>query len=86
MDWILTSGFTQDEIAMIQAPFMPVTEKPSPEPAPINMTMRERENARLIAKYTAVTKVLVKNQKKSLDLAVDRLMKHPQLAWALIEG
>ena len=86
MDWILTSGFTQDEIAMIQAPFQPVTEQPSPEPAPINMTMREKETARLVAKYATISKLLVKNQKKSLDLAVDRLMKHPQLAWALIEG
>ena len=32
MDWILTSGFTQDEIAAIQEPFMPVTDAPVLEP------------------------------------------------------
>ena len=49
MDWILTSGFTQDEIAAIQAPFQPVADKPTPESGPINLALREKENARLSA-------------------------------------
>ncbi len=82
MDWILTSGFTQDEIAAIQEPFDPVTE---PRVAPrVEPKLRMAENDRLRAKYTAVTKLLVSNESKSLDLATDRLMKHPQLAWQLV--
>ena len=88
MDWILTSGFTQDEIAAIQEPFMPVVEQPAPvpEPGPINVAMRSKEDARLRARYQAVTKMLVENEKQSLDLAVDRLMKHQTLAWQLVQS
>ena len=86
MDWILTSGFTQDEIAAIQEPFMPVM-RPQPEPvAPIlvDNKLRKAEDARLLAKYKQVDKSLVKNASKSLDKATDRLMKNPTLAWQLI--
>jgi hypothetical protein len=86
MDWILTSGFTQDEIAAIQEPFMPVM-RPQPEPvAPIlvDNKLRKAEDARLLAKYKQVDKALVKNASKSLDKATDRLMKNPTLAWQLI--
>ncbi len=82
MDWILTSGLTQDEIAAIQEPFMPVyQEQPVVEPK-----LRAAENARLIKKYKQVTAMIVKNQKKSLDLAADRLMKNQELAWKLVNG
>ena len=82
MDWILTSGLTQDEIAAIQEPFMPVyQEQPVVEPK-----LRAAENARLIKKYKQVTAMIVKNQKKSLELAVDRLMKNQELAWKLVNG
>ena len=84
MDWILTSGFTQEEIAAIQEPFDPVTE---PRLAPVQPTvdpaLRTAENARLRAKYKQVDRMLVKNEKRDLDLAVDRLMKHPDLAWKI---
>jgi hypothetical protein len=86
MDWILMSGFTQDEIAAIQEPFMPVMN-PQPEPlAPIlvDNKLRKAEDARLLAKYKQVDKSLVKNANKSLDKATDRLMKNPTLAWQLI--
>lgn len=85
MDWILTSGFTQDEIAMIQAPFAPVAQ-PRVEPAQpivVDARLRAAENARLRAKYARIDRTLVKNEKKTIELAVDRLMKHPDLAWKI---
>jgi hypothetical protein len=85
MDWILTSGFTQDEIAMIQEPFVPVMDPPVQrnKPGIVDARLRAAENARLRATYTRVERALVKNEKKSIELAVDRLMKHPELAWKL---
>ena len=85
MDFILTSGFTQEEIAMIQEPFDPVTEprKQPAEPIVVDARLRAAENARLRAKYKQVERALVKNEQKNLDLAVDRLMKHPDLAWKI---
>ena len=89
MDWILTSGFTQEEIAMIQEPFMPVARQPirnnEPSRPVIDARLRKAEDARLRAKYTQVEKDLVKFQARSLDLAVDRVMKHQQLAWNLVQ-
>lgn len=82
MDWILTSGLTQDEIAAIQEPFMPVMgEDPGVDPG-----LRAAETMRLLKKYKTVTAMIVKNQKTSLDRATERLMKHPELAWRLLEG
>jgi len=82
MDWILMSGFTQDEISAIQEPYMPVyREQPVVEP-----DLKSAENTRLIKKYKQVDAMIVKNQKKSLELAVDRLMKHQDLAWKLVNG
>ncbi|HUJ58909.1 MAG TPA: hypothetical protein VLX92_10465 [Kofleriaceae bacterium] len=88
MDWILTSGFTQAEIAAIQEPFMPVTRRPQPvEPAPvIDARLRKQEDARLRARYTEVTRALVRDEARSLDLATERLLAHPGLAWALVES
>ena len=86
MDWILTSGFTQEEIVAIQKPFMPVAEKPEPAPSQpvlVDAKLRAAETARLRKIYTQVTRQLVRNEKKSLELAVDRLMKHPDLAWKI---
>ena len=81
MDWILTSGFTQEEIAAIQEPFEPVVRQPVPnQPMPLDPAIRTAENQRLMAKYRQVDAMLVKNQKKSIELAVDRLMAHPELA------
>jgi hypothetical protein len=87
MSWILTSGFTQDEIAAIQEPFVGVSPDPGTEdPRIVDARMRSAEDARLRAKYAAVEKMLIANQKKSIELAVDRLMKHSQLAWQLVES
>jgi hypothetical protein len=81
MDWILTSGFTQDEIAAIQEPFDPVFEKPSPS---IDADLRAKENQRLAAKYKTVTAMLRKNAAASIEAATDRLMKRPELAAQLV--
>lgn len=92
MDWILTSGLTQAEIAAIQEPFMSVEQQRrmaglAPRPMPdINPRLRTAEDLRLTRKYEQVTAMIVKNQKQSIELAVDRLMKHPDLAWQLIDS
>ena len=89
MDWILTSGFTQDEIAAIQEPFRPVGQIRPNDPADpagpvVDGRLRAAENQRLIAKYRQVDAMIVANQSKSLDLATDRLMRRPALAWAIL--
>jgi len=91
MDWILTSGLTQDEIAAIQEPMMPVGRNPIYQPEPgepvyVDADMRAAENQRLIKKYKQVDRMLVKNQRASLERAVDRLMAHPELASQLVRG
>ncbi len=85
MDWILTSGFTQDEIAAIQEPFSPVSRSRSPEILLVDPKLRTAENQRLAARYAEVDKLIVKNEQRSLELAIDRLMKHQALAWQLVD-
>jgi hypothetical protein len=87
MDWILTSGLTQDEIAAIQEPMMPVyQEGPVADPTRVvDAGLRKREDARLVAKYRQVDALIVKHEQASLDRATDRLMKHPELAWSLLD-
>ena len=89
MNWILTSGLTQEEIAAIQEPFMPVAQ-PQPidptNPGLVDARLRAAEDGRLLKRYRQVEQMIVKNQKKSIELAVDRLMKHPDIAWQLVEG
>ena len=82
MDWMLTSGFTQEEIAAIQAPFA----YPGDESDAINEQQRALETARLTKLYKQVTAKLVKNQKASIEIAVSRVMKHPELAWRLLDA
>lgn len=90
LDWILTSGFTQAEIAAIQEPFSPVMRRgraiePSPSPiVAIDPARRRAEDLRLAAKYREVEAMIVKNQQASLSLAVDRLMANPALARQLL--
>ena len=84
MDWILTSGFTQDEIAAIQEPFLPV-RRDQAGPNVVDARKRSIEDARLRARYVQVTKQLVENEQSSLDLATDRLMAHPELEASLVE-
>ena len=86
MDWILTSGLTQDELALIQRPFRPVTAEPVAvpvDPVVVDTGMRAKETARLRGLYKTIETKLAKQNKTSLDAATDRLMKRPQLAWRL---
>ncbi len=88
-DWILTSGFTQEELVAIQKPFMGVAKKPPmPTPDPfddadptVDTSKRATETARLKKVYKTVDAQLVRDEAKSLDLAADRLLKHPTIAW-----
>ncbi len=87
MDWILTSGFTQAEIAAIQEPFQPVYRRGPAEPAPVvavDARLRRAEDLRLARKYREVEAMLVKNQDASIERAVDRLMSRPLLARQLV--
>lgn len=107
MDWILTSGFTQEELVSIQKPFMGVAKRPiaptegspswagSTQPAAyplqpmkpvIDARLRKAETARLLAKYKVVDKQLSAKAKASVDLAVDRLMQQPALAWRIVRA
>ncbi|HVK84110.1 MAG TPA: hypothetical protein VM513_08380 [Kofleriaceae bacterium] len=97
MDWILTSGFTQSEIAAIQEPFIGVAPDDAGEPGRyvgvgpgrpmrVDPALRRTEDARLMATYKRVDAMLVKQQRRSLDAAVDRLMEHPTLAWSFLNS
>lgn len=86
MNWILTSGFTQAEIAAIQEPFMPVVQEPGTDPVIVDGPMRRTEDQRLRARYKQVEAMLIRNQRTSLELAVDRLMASPVLAWSLVNS
>lgn len=87
MNWILTSGFTQGEIAAIQEPFMGVADPGEPAPQPIlaepviDPAKRKAEDRRLMARYRQVTSQLLKQRAASLDAATDRLIaENPGLA------
>ena len=90
MDWMLMSGLTRDEIIAIQEPgFMvrqpqPREPMPTPEPILVDATLRKAEDVRLTRRYKQVDAMIVKNRKASIEQAVDRLMKNPELAWKLI--
>jgi hypothetical protein len=90
MDWILTSGLTQAEIAAIQEPFVRVVPEPTMEPQPqpvlVDRRMRRAEDRRLIAKYKQVDAQIVKNQNASLDAATDRLLSNPDLAMKFLNS
>lgn len=89
MDWMLLTGLTQEELVMIQKPFNPVSLRPQPRPdqiVSIDPGLRAAETARLRAKYKAVDSQLARGKDKALDLATDRLMKHPELAWRLVNA
>ncbi len=81
MNWMLTSGFTQEEIALIQEPYFfdDRVIEPAPAPQP-KLTKREIEVARVRGVLLAVHKQLSANSKKSLDLLAERLQSHRMLA------
>jgi len=88
MDWMLTSGFTQEEIVAIQAPMVYTgdQERFFEQQRKVDEARRMAETKRLKGVYKAVEKKIVKNEKKSIEIAVDRLMAHPDLAWKLIDA
>ena len=88
MDWMLTSGFTKEEIVAIQAPMVYTGDEQRwlEEMNRVNEQQRLAEAARLKKVYKRVERDIVKNEKKSLELAVDRLMANPALAWKLIDA
>ena len=92
MDWILTSGLTQDEIVAIQEPFMPVVRAPAPlRPTRRRPTADRRRSAGRgrapDQRYKQVDAMIVKNQQQEHRRSPsDRLMKNPALAWDLVNG
>lgn len=82
-DWILTSGFTQAEIARIQVP-APYVERPRPPIQPPKLDPIARAN-RSVSRYLAgIERTLRMQEKTGLDQAVDVLMVRPDLAVALV--
>jgi hypothetical protein len=81
LDWILTSGLTQVEVATIQEPMM----GPRKVPKPRDDSWRIAEDARLRRKYARIEQTLRDNRADALEQAADRLLdSKPELAWALI--
>jgi hypothetical protein len=81
LDWIMTSGFTIEEIDRIQLP--------DSMPEQWNRNTEEdyrREDAKLAVNYAKTDKYLVAHAKAGLDRALDRVMHKPELAWALVDG
>lgn len=98
MEWMLTSGFTQEEIALIQEPYMPAEfEPPQVEPQPtfaeptfaeppppvVSRTWQDQERERLQGVLLGVHAVLSANTDKSLTIAMDRLATQPALMASL---
>lgn len=71
MDWMLSSGFTQEEIARIQEPYMYIDEE-----QPRRQVQRdlEAEKQRVRTVLLQVARELERNTAASLDLATDRLI------------
>jgi hypothetical protein len=91
LDWILTSGFTQAELVAIQKPFQRVgtieyqEQEDMLQPvAVIDPELRTDETVRLTKLYRRIDTRITKAFSSSLDLAVDRLMKRPDLAAKLV--
>ena len=89
VDWILTSGLTQEEAVMIQAPTeadMEMYEAQQRREARKLARAIAREDQRLAKNYVAVERALAQPRiaDAGLDLAVARLAAHPELARKLL--
>ena len=82
LDWMLTSGFTIEEIDAIQVPGFGMEDWERQRRREFDWA---GEDDRLRKAYAKTDAALVKNQKSSLDLAVNRLLQNPDLAWKLVE-
>lgn len=90
VDWILTSGFTQEEIVMIQQPSAADVAAMEAEYRAEQRRIKrylKREDARLAKTYKTVEHTLEADRisDAGLDLAVARLAQHPTLAQALLD-
>jgi len=79
LDWILTSGFTLEEIDRIQLPM----------PGPNQQEQRDQqwardEHDRMTRDYFETDRFLVQHRDAGLAIAADRLMDYPALARQLI--
>jgi len=88
MNWIITSGLTQEELVAIQRPFIGVapTEPARPPVVAVDERKKAAETARLAAVYQRTEAAIATATKRSLDVATDRLMAHPDLARMFLEG
>lgn len=89
IDWVLTSGFTQEEVVMIQAPTeADIEAEEAQQRAEARRIKRwlAREDRRLAAVYKTVETTLETDRiaDAGLDLATERLARHPELAAALM--
>jgi len=89
VDWILTSGFTQEEAVMIQAPTEADMEAYEAEQRAEERKLKRklaREDKRLNKNYVAVERALQEPRiaDAGLDLAVARLAARPDLAAKLL--
>jgi len=83
MDWILTSGLTQAEVAEIQEPFMGRPDLPA-DPEPGSRDWILAEDMRLRARYAVVLEDLNTDPYESIDAAIDRLADRPDLVARLL--
>jgi len=79
MDWILTSGLTQLEVATIQEPFMGEPDEPRTQ-----LGWRNAEDARLRARYAEVLTMLAADPDASIEAAIDTLATRPDLVAKLV--
>lgn len=86
MDWILTSGLTQSEVALIQEPFMGRPEPEPGEPVMGSAEWRTAEDARLKGRYAQILATLATDPSASIDAAIDTLAARPDLVARLIKA
>jgi hypothetical protein len=73
LDWILTSGFTQEEIGMIQVPYMGEFQGPEPVIDEQQLAViRAQEVERVRTALLEVHRALTENSQQSLDIAAQR--------------
>lgn len=89
MDWMLMSGLTQAEIVAIQEPGFNVQQRDPDStmgPIVVDAELRAAENLRLERRYQQVDAMIERNAKRSIEAAVDRLMKNRALASKLVNS
>ena len=70
--WMLSSGFTQAEIDMIQEPYFYMDDELEPPPPQVE----DAEVRRLQARFREIEQTLIRNADRSLDAAVDALVAY----------